>query len=73
MADVKYEIVKKLKVLSEGRNGWTKEVNIAKWGNGKPKLDIRLWNHDEGKVGKGVSLDYEEKEFLLDVIDGLDF
>ena len=29
--DVKYEIVEKLGVLSEGNNGWKKEINLISW------------------------------------------
>lgn len=73
MAEVKYEIVKKIEVLSEGKNGWTKEVNLVSW-NGKPaKVDIRDWNHEQGKMGKGTTLTYDEAQLLKEALDGLDF
>lgn len=73
MAELKYEIVKKIEVLSEGKNGWTKEVNLVSW-NGKPaKVDIRDWNHEQGKMGKGTTLTYDEAQLLKEALDGLDF
>lgn len=73
MADFKYEIKKNIEVLSEGKNGWTKEVNLVSW-NGKPaKLDIRDWNHEECKMGKGVTLTYDEAQLLKEALEYLDF
>lgn len=41
MADYKYEIVKKLRVLSESVKGWMKELKRIAWNDGETKLDIR--------------------------------
>jgi len=55
LAGFKYEIVKRIAVLSE--NGkWTKELNKVSWNDRPPKYDLRDWNHEDGKVGKGVTL-----------------
>ena len=37
MADIKYNIVKEIGVLSEGSKGWRKELNLISWNNGNPK------------------------------------
>ena len=62
--DITFEIVETIGVLKENKSGWQREVNIIKWNNGKPKLDIRDWGPDHQKVGKGISLDYEEYSML---------
>ena len=31
MADLKFEIIKKIGVLSETEKGWKKEINLVKW------------------------------------------
>ena len=55
-------------VFSENGKGWTKELNKISW-NGRPeKYDIRDWNHDEEKMGKGVTLSQEEFEALADCL-----
>ena len=46
MADVTYEIVKPLGVLSEKASGWTKELNLISWNNGPAKYDLREWSPD---------------------------
>lgn len=61
MGDAKYEIVKKIKVLSRG-NVKTKELNIVKWGNFDPMFDIRKWENDQ--PGKGIVLTIEEAKEL---------
>lgn len=60
MADIKYEIVAHIGVLSTSANGWTKEVNVISWNNGQPKYDIRDWNPDHTKMSKGITLSEEE-------------
>jgi len=72
--EINYEIVKHIATLSEGKGGWTKEVNLIKWNGGDAKLDIRSWSEDKSKMGKGISLDYEEAQILLSSgIEDLDF
>ena len=62
--DVKFEIVQKLGVLSETEKGWTKELNIVSWNNAAPKFDIRSWDANHEKKGKGVTLTRDEAEEL---------
>lgn len=60
-----YEIKEQLQVLSQNAKGWTKELNLVSWNERAPKIDIRDWNHDEGKMGKGITLTEEEAELLF--------
>ena len=69
MAEIKYEIVKALGVLSEGSNGWTKELNLISWNGGTPKYDIRDWSPDHEKMGKGITLSENEMKNLVDLIN----
>ncbi len=39
--EITYEIVQQIGILKENKSGWQRELNIVKWNNGKPKLDIR--------------------------------
>ena len=65
MADIKYEIVEQIGVLSESAKGWTKELNKISWNGGEPKYDIRDWAPEHEKMGKGTTLTQEEVEKLL--------
>jgi len=68
VAEFKYEIVEKIAVLSE-KGDWTKELNIVKWNDRVAKYDIREWNHAEGKMGKGITLNDEEVKLLKDALN----
>ena len=68
MAEIKYEIIEKIAVLSEKGN-WTKEFNKVSWNNRPAKFDLRDWNHEEGKMGKGVTLSDEEARVLKEALD----
>ena len=50
MAEIKYEIVKHICVLSEDNKGWKKELNLVSWNDGTPKYDIRTWNEDYSRM-----------------------
>jgi len=64
MADIKYEIKKHIGVIGEGTKGWKKEVNLVSWNDRKPKLDIRDWDENHEKMGKGITLNAGEVEEL---------
>lgn len=68
MADIKYDIVEELGVLSESPKGWTKELNLISWNNGTPKYDIRDWAPGHEKMGKGVTLNEEEARKLKELL-----
>ena len=60
MAEIKFEIVKNIGVISESSKGWTKELNLISWNGRDPKYDIRDWDPDHQKMGKGVTLTENE-------------
>ncbi|NLV17641.1 MAG: hypothetical protein GXY50_10620 [Syntrophomonadaceae bacterium] len=72
MADLKFEIVRSIGVLSEGSKGWQKEINLVSWNERKPKYDIRDWSPDHEKMGKGVTLSDGEVQKLRELISDLD-
>ncbi len=43
MSDIKYEIIKKIGVLSATASGWEKQLNLISWNDREPKYDIREW------------------------------
>jgi hypothetical protein len=60
MSEIKYEIIKKVGVLSKSASGWEKQLNLISWNEREPKYDIREWSPDGEKMGKGVTLSKEE-------------
>jgi hypothetical protein len=60
MSEIKFEIIKKVGVISRSASGWQKELNLISWNERDPKYDIREWSPDGEKMGKGVTLTKEE-------------
>ncbi len=71
MADFKYEITKELGVISEGGR-FNIELNMVSWNDREPKYDIRSWNEDHSRMGKGISLTEEEMERLVELWNARD-
>lgn len=69
MAEIKYEIVEEIAVISESAKGWTKEVNLISWNDREAKYDIRDWSPNKEKMGKGITLTKEELISLRDVLN----
>jgi len=72
MADIKFEIIKKIGVLSKSGKGWAKELNLISWNDREPKYDIREWSPDGQTMGKGVTLSKEELVALRDMLNNMD-
>ena len=72
MADIKYEIVRKIGVVSKSASGWAKELNLVSWNDREPKYDLRDWSGDGTKMGKGVTLSREELLALRELLNGLE-
>lgn len=72
MADIKFEIVKKIGVLSTSSRGWSKELNLVSWNDRSPKYDIREWSPDGQTMGKGITLSQEELIALRELINKIE-
>ena len=70
MAEIRYEITEHIGVLSENPKGWTKELNKVSWNDREPKYDLREWNPDHSRMGKGVTLTDDEVEVLKKLLNG---
>jgi hypothetical protein len=72
MPDIKYEIVKKIGVLSTSGKGWAKELNLVSWNEREPKYDIREWAPDGQTMGKGVTLTKGELAALKELLNQME-
>lgn len=68
MADIKYDILEELGVLSESAKGWKKELNLISWNGGASKYDIRDWAPQHEKMGKGITLSKDEIKKLYEIL-----
>ena len=72
MSDIKYEIVKKIGILSTSASGWAKELNLISWNDREPKYDLRDWSADGSKMGKGATLSKEELSALKELLNSIE-
>lgn len=73
MAEIKFEIKEKLGSLSQSSKGWTKELNLVSWNEKEPKYDLRDWDREHKKMGKGITLSVEELKTLREIINKIEF
>ena len=71
MADIKYEIVKHIGVLSENAKGWKKELNLISWNERGVKYDIREWDEEHEKMSKGVTLTRDEMKRIIEILNDI--
>ena len=68
----KFEIIKNIVTLSTERSGWTKELNLVSFNDAPPKYDLRTWDPDHQKMGKGVTLSKDEVAALREALENID-
>ena len=61
MAEIKYEVVQRIAVLSQRPRGWERQLNL-----------IRDWSPDGTRMGKGISLSGEELAILKGILEDLE-
>ncbi len=69
MAEIKFEIQKYIEVLSTSSKGWTKELNLVSWNDKQAKYDIREWDPEHSKMGKGLTFTEDELRKLRDILN----
>ncbi len=67
MEKIKFEIVRHIGVLSTGAKGWRRELNLISWNDRPAKLDIRDWDENHEKMGKGITLTNDEFNALMEL------
>lgn len=70
-AEISFEIVEQIGVLSTGSKGWTKELNLVSWNGREPKYDLREWSPEHDKMGKGMTLSKDELDALTGILEKL--
>jgi len=70
--EITSEVIKEIGILSSGKSGWNREVNIVRWNGGKAKLDIRDWGPEHDKARKGITLSSEEVAVLKEILADYD-
>ncbi len=71
MADIKFEIVEQIGVLSETEKGWKKELNLVSWNDKEAKYDLRDWSEAHDRMGKGITLTNDEIKKLKEILKSI--
>lgn len=69
---ISYKVIANVGTLAKYPTGWSKEVNIVSWNEGPAKLDIRDWNPDHDKMSRGITLNADEVQRLIDSVQSRD-
>ena len=67
-----YEVVEECGGLSEGSNGWQKELNKGSWNGREPKYDIRDWAPNHERMRKGITLTVDELAELKNILNDIE-
>ena len=67
--ELKFEILNDLGTISESTKGWSKKLTRIIWNKDEPKYDIRTWDCEFKKMGKGITLTEKELRELKKLID----
>lgn len=68
--EITFEITEHLDTLYKNeKTGWTKEINFVSWNGRAPKIDIREWDPEHSKMGKGVTLSNDEAQMVLEALE----
>lgn len=71
-ADFTFEITEKFGVIAAGSKGWNLELNKVSWSGKAPKYDIRQWDPEHSKMGKGVTFTAEELISLKNLLNSIE-
>ena len=71
MADIKFDIKENYGVISETEKGWKKELNLVSWNDRETKYDLRDWDSEHKKMGKGITLTNDEFIKLKEIINNI--
>lgn len=64
-----FTIYKHIADISYPNNEWIKELNFISWNNREPVYDIRTWNSEHTKYGKGVTITAGEMVSLKEALN----
>ena len=66
-----FEIIEHIGVLSTNDKGWSVELNKVSWSGREAVYDIRAWNEDHTRCGKGKTFQAEELYDLQGILANL--
>ena len=72
MKEFSYEITEHIATISKSEDErFILELNCISYNGSQPKMDLRRWDREKGKMLKGLTLSREEAESLSKVLTGI--
>lgn len=65
MADISCDIKEEIVSVPSDSQGWNLELNLVSWNEREAKYDLRKWNDDHSKSGKGITMSEDEVVMLF--------
>ena len=72
MDEIKFQITQKIGTISQAKSGWATELNLVSWNEREPKYDIRSWDAEHKKMGKGITFTKEEIHSLKELLNSIE-
>lgn len=66
--EISFNIEEQIGIISQRDTGWSKELNLVNWNDKGSKFDIREWNPEHDKMGKGITLSEDELLKLYEML-----
>ena len=66
--DFHFEIVEQIGVITEKASGWKLELNRMSWNDKPAKYDIREWDAEHERMGRGTTLTEDEARTLCEML-----
>ena len=67
LANIKFEIIRTQEFYQNPQRAGKKELNLVSWNDREPKYDLRDWDPENEKMGKGFTLTEEELKKLKEL------
>ncbi len=70
---IQFDILAHVGELGSSRSGWIRELNVVSWNKRQARLDIRDWDPSHLRMSRGISLNANEAERLVSLLQGFDY
>jgi hypothetical protein len=70
--EVTFELEEHIGVFGKDAKGWTRELNRVAWNGGAAKFDVRNWDEQHQKMGRGITLTQQELSAFRDLVQELE-
>ena len=68
-SEIKYEIINELGIIPVEKGNMRLELNRISWNGNEPRYDLRRWNSNREKMGKGVTMSEKELIALYELLE----